>query len=312
MTPWRPRLVGDDVHHRAEDLARALPPLLVEAERVAATVAQGVHGRRRVGQGETFWQFRRYQPGEPASRIDWRQSAKSQPLYVRETEWEAAQTVWLWRDASASMDYASGPRLAPKRDRAELLLLALASLLARGGERVALMGGDLPPASGRAAMSRLAMAMAHAGPAAASPDSVPSTASDLPRHARAVMFGDFLEPVAATAERVAAMVARGVRGHLVQILDPAEETLPFEGRIRFEGTEGEGTVLIGRAETARADYRLRLRRHRDALGALARTSGWTFAVHHTDAAPAPALLALYQTLAGVRARPPGPSAARDR
>ena len=126
---------------RAEQSAAALPPLLVAAERVAATVAQGVHGRRRVGQGETFWQFRQYQPGDAASRIDWRESAKSQRFYIRETEWEAAQSVWLWRDASASMNYTSAEYIAgaewpSKRDRAELLLAALASLLVRGGERL--------------------------------------------------------------------------------------------------------------------------------------------------------------------------------
>ena len=94
---------SSDLHHRAEELAAHLPPLLVAAERVAATVSQGVHGRRRVGQGETFWQFRRYQFGDSTQLIDWRQSAKSQPVYVRETEWEAAQSVWLWRDGSPSM-----------------------------------------------------------------------------------------------------------------------------------------------------------------------------------------------------------------
>src|SRR6266481_5263233 len=127
------------VQHRGEELAATLPPLLVAAERVATTVAQGVHGRRRVGQGESFWQFRQYEPGDAAQRIDWRESAKSQRLYVRETEWEAAESVWLWRDASPSMDWASagyigGGDWPTKRDRAELILVALASLLVRGGE----------------------------------------------------------------------------------------------------------------------------------------------------------------------------------
>src|SRR5271157_875155 len=121
---------------RAEQAAAVLPPLLVAAERVAATVAQGVHGRRRVGQGETFWQFRQYEPGDAASRIDWRESAKSQRFYIRETEWEAAQSVWLWRDPSPSMDYGSaeyisGAEWPSKRNRAELLLVAMASLLVR-------------------------------------------------------------------------------------------------------------------------------------------------------------------------------------
>jgi len=146
--------------HRAEDLASLVPPLMVAAERVASTVAQGVHGRRRVGTGEAFWQFRQYQPGDAAARVDWRESAKSQRLYVRETEWEAAQSVWLWRDASASMDYTSS-RYFPagdwptKRDRAELILVALASLLVRGGERLTLLGSGIGPMTGRAALSRL-------------------------------------------------------------------------------------------------------------------------------------------------------------
>src|SRR5438132_13859248 len=149
------------VHLRGEELAATLPPLLVAAERVATTVAQGVHGRRRVGQGETFWQFRQYEPGDAATRIDWRESAKSQRLYVRETEWEAAQSVWLWRDASASMDYTSagyvpGAEWPTKRDRAELLLVALASLLVRGGERLTLLGSGMAPISGRVALSRVA------------------------------------------------------------------------------------------------------------------------------------------------------------
>ena len=74
------RAAPGGLRHRAEQAGSALPPLLVAAERVAATVAQGIHGRRRVGQGETFWQFRQYQPGYAATRIDWRESAKSQRL----------------------------------------------------------------------------------------------------------------------------------------------------------------------------------------------------------------------------------------
>ena len=89
-----------ELHQRAELLSANLPPLLIRAERVAATVSQGVHGRRRVGQGETFWQYRRYEAGDPIQKIDWRRSAKSEPVYIRENEWEAAQSVWLWSDGS--------------------------------------------------------------------------------------------------------------------------------------------------------------------------------------------------------------------
>ena len=272
----------------AEALGASLPPLVVQAERVAATVMQGVHGRRRPGQGDAFWQFRPYVAGDAAARVDWRQSGKSDRLFVRETEWEAAQTVALWSQAGPGMDWRSGRGLPDKRERAELLLLALAALLFRGGERVRLFG--LPRAfTGRGALAALAEALPRQ---ARAPED-----ERIPRHARAVLVGDFLAPLEQTRDRVAALAARSVRGHLVQVLDPAEETLPFTGRIRFEGLEAPEHALVPRVEGVRALYEERLARHREGLAALAAASGWSFATHRTDQPPETALLALHRRLA---------------
>src|SRR5690606_38615776 len=129
------------LREQAETLAEALPPLVTEAERIANTIAQGVHGRRRTGMGESFWQFRRFREGDTAASVDWRHSARSRHLYVRETENEAAESVWIWRDGSASMNYASDGAVTTKKDRATVLALALTSLLVQGGESVAALGG---------------------------------------------------------------------------------------------------------------------------------------------------------------------------
>jgi len=279
--------------HRSESLAARLPPLLVAAERVAATVAQGVHGRRRVGTGETFWQFRRYGSGDSATMIDWRQSGKSQPVFVRENEWEAAQSVWLWHDSSASMTYRSVQGLPTKKERAELLLMAVASLLVRGGERVALLGSGLPPSGNKVTLNRLAMTILE--------DTLPKDGlprvEPLPRHAQIVLIGDLLSPLPEIHKTVAAFSGKGLRGHLVQILDPAEETLPFDGRVEFEGLEGEDELLIPRVEAVRQAYLERLKAHRDGLAALARAAGWSFVTHRTDRPPQTALLALYGAIA---------------
>jgi uncharacterized protein (DUF58 family) len=287
---------------RAEEAASMLPPLLIAAERVAVTVAQGVHGRRRVGQGETFWQFRQYQPGDAASRIDWRESAKSQRLYVRETEWEAAQSVWLWRDASASMAYSSAEYLTraewpTKRDRAELLLVALASLLVRGGERLTLLGSGIAPMNGRIALSRV-VEMIDRKPTA---DSLPAF-EPLPRAGQLVLIGDFLSPLEAVNAAVTRFAAAGLKGHMLQISDPAEEDLPFDGRIRFAGVEEREEVVISRVESIRADYSERFQRHREGLAAIAGTAGWTFGFHRTDRPPHLALLALFAALSVDRRR----------
>jgi uncharacterized protein (DUF58 family) len=283
---------GPEILHRAEALAATLPPLMVAARRVAATATQGVHGRRRVGAGETFLQFRRYHPGDPAQRIDWRRSARSHRVYVRQTEWEAAQTVWLWRDASPSMAWRATARGTTKRERADLLLLALASLLARGGEHMALIGGGSGPAARQAALHRLVLSL-EGSPA--SDEGLPPV-EPLPRYGRLVLFGDLLAPIDDIKAVMTAYAARGLQGHWLQILDPAEETLPFGGRVRFEGLEDDGEALIGRVEDIRDRYRRRLDAHREAISAHARALGWTFAVHHTDGPPQPALLGLYLAL----------------
>ncbi|NQV99125.1 MAG: DUF58 domain-containing protein [Rhodospirillales bacterium] len=282
-----------DSQHKAESVAAGFPALLVAAERVASTVSQGVHGRRRVGQGETFWQFRRYEYGDSVQQIDWRQSAKSTPVYVRETEWEAAQSVWLWRDGSASMDFQSSEKSTSKRERASLLLLALASLLVRGGERMALLGTGMLPATGRAVLPQFwSMLEANAGAA----NSLPQVET-LPRYARMVWFGDFLSRPEELDKVVRTYANLGIKGHLVQVLDSAEELLPYDGRILFGGVEsGEGDVLVRRVEELRGAYQQELARHNDALKAIVRRYGWSLTTHRTDHAPEPVLLALFVLL----------------
>lgn len=283
---------------RAEALGARLPPLLVAAERVAATVAQGVHGRRRVGQGDSFWQFRHFVPGDSIGRIDWRQSAKSgrpapEGWFIRETEWEAAQTVCLWRDVSASMRWRSHGAPMEKRERAGLLLLALASLLLRGGERVIMIAPDARPVSGRAGLDRLAAAAA----ARAEDDAGLPPSVALPRHARVVLFGDFLSPLAEIQAVIGRLAAVPLSGHLLQVLDPAEADLPYTGRIRFRGLEREGDALIPRVEGIRDEYGQRMKAQQDGLATMCAAAGFGFGIHRTDHPPEAALLGLYTALA---------------
>ncbi|WP_158924819.1 DUF58 domain-containing protein [Acidisphaera sp. S103] len=282
----------------AEALGARLPPLLVAADRVAATVAQGVHGRRRVGQGDSFWQFRRFVSGDPLARIDWRQSAKSgrgapEGWFIRETEWEAAQTVSLWRDASASMRWRSRQALVEKRDRANLLLLSLASLLLRGGERVMMMQQDARPVTSRSGLDRLAADLE----TVADDDNGLPPPVRLPRHGTVVLFSDFLSPLSDIRALIGSFAAVPVTGYLLQILDPAETALPYQGRIRFRGMEREGEALIPRVESVRDAYAERLKAQQDGLATICATAGFGFGVHRSDHPPEMALLMLHQALA---------------
>ncbi len=277
---------------RAEALGAHLPPLLVAAERVAATVAQGVHGRRRVGQGDSFWQFRPFTPGDQTNRIDWRVSARSARVFVRETEWEAAQTVCLWRDGGPAMRWKSRGAPVAKADRAGLILLALAALLLRGGERVRLIAPDSRALAGRAGLDRIADALEKLPDTDGLPPNV-----RLPRHSRLILLGDFLSPLERIEAEIARLAALPVSGTLLQVLDPAEALLPYEGRVRFEGVGSVATALIPRVESVRAQYAERLAAQQHGIARICAAAGWSFSIHRTDHPPEAALLALYTALA---------------
>ena len=288
---------------QAQALGARLPALLVAADRVAATVAQGVHGRRRAGMGDSFWQYRQAMPGEAASRIDWRQSARSSRAYVRETEWEAAQSVYLWHDPSPSMRWRSSGGLPFKAERAELLLLALASLLLRGGEHVRLLTGDGrgPLVSGQGGLQRLALQLAmRPDDGQLGEPGLPSAAFELPRHARLVLIGDMLSEPQDVEALFARLTATPVGCTVLQILDPAELSLPYEGRIRFEGLEGEASILTPRAQDLGSAYAAAFTRHQERLATLCAGAGFGLTRHRTDQPPQHALLALHQALHQVR------------
>ncbi len=281
----------------AHGLADRLPDLVIEASRVASTVAHGIHGRRRAGPGETFWQFRQFEGADAATLIDWRRSASSDQLYVREREWEAAHTVWLWPDLSPSMDFRSDLAPVTKRDRAVVLMLAAAELLVRGGERVALLGLGRPTASRKAATVIAETVLTNVSSPLLTTSLPPKIR--LPRYSGAILISDFLDPLDQLGPRLEEMAGAGVSGHLVQVMDPAEETLPYEGRAEFLGPEVAGERwIVDRVETMRDAYIKRLAAHRDGLAEIARRLGWSLLVHHTDRPPHELLLSLILRLGG--------------
>lgn len=276
----------------ARALAARLPDLLVAARRIAANVLLGMHGRRHPGPGETFWQFRPYVPGEPARQIDWRRSARDRHLYVREREWEASQTVWLWVDLSPSMDFHSRLTSVTKLDRAVILMLALAEMLGRGGERVG-MPGLAEPRIGRDSADRLAETLSRAAIDREWPD-----LQRVGRFSDVVVISDFLADTETIRDRLRQLAGRGAGMHLMQVFDPAEEAFPYEGRLEFRDPETGDSWLTERASGLRGGYQERLAAHRALIRSFARKAGFSFGIHHTDRPAAEGLLFLQSRLSG--------------
>jgi uncharacterized protein (DUF58 family) len=285
----------------AEKIAGALPPLLADAEMLAATVAMGVHGRRRAGLGENFWQFRQAMPGDARAQVDWRRSGRSDVQFIREMEWEAAQSVSLWVDRSQSMDYRGESSPRTKGERAALLALALSVLLIKAGERVALMGtAAAQPRGGRTQLNRLALELATRE--ADRPDYGTPPPDRLVRGGRAVFLSDFLGETDALLPALARAADQGVRGCFVQILDETEEAFPFDGRMILESMAGTIDFETQRARALRTAYLERLAARRAELETMAGRLGWRCLFHRTSQSPRAALLWLYMAIGAQGAR----------
>jgi len=274
----------------AETLSGPWPPLLLAARRLAASLALGLHGRRRPGSGESFWQYRHYQWGDPSRTIDWRQSARSDDIYVRETEWSVAASLWFWIDNGPSMTWRSTDDLPTKYDRAALLALAVSLLAAEAGEQVALAGIDRPPSNHESGLVRIAKALSLAG------DGPEPKIEQIPEAAELVLFSDFEAPLEDVAARLKPFGDRRVTATLVRISDPAEEQLPFRGHVLFSDPASPTTVRIPDSGAMRPAYRKQRDGHKQGLRALAESHGWRLLEHTTDHPASAALLALHAGL----------------
>jgi uncharacterized protein (DUF58 family) len=279
-----------DALARARQRAALVPDLLVDARRVVNTVIAGWHGRRKRGIGENFWQFRPYVEGEALSRIDWRRSARDDHTYVRDREWEAAHTVWLWADPSPSMLYKSAGAGVSKESRALVLVLALAELLSRSGERIA-WPGLTDPISTRNGAERIASLLLQAPDLGARPEF-----GLVKRYSDVVIASDFLDPVEETIAWLGPLADRGVRAHLIEVADPAEENFPYSGRTEFRDPETGERLTAGRAETLAEEYRRVYAARRHELAAWAKKRGWSHTVNHTDRLASDALVRVHAAM----------------
>jgi uncharacterized protein (DUF58 family) len=277
---------------RGEALSQALPPLLVRAEKVANSVIMGVHGRKAAGPGESFWQYRAYGFGDSTQRVDWHRSARSDKVYIRENEWESANTLWVWANTGPRMEFQSHLAPVTKLDRAQIIAVSLASLAMRGHERVGALGSPRAPSHGRGALLRAAEWISEKRGA-----QLPAGA-ERQRRAAVLLVSDFLDAPQDIRTAWSRLAEAGLKGHVVQIADPAEESLPYDGRNEFLGLDTAAKYIARKTENLREDYQKAYVQHRQFLKDLARSLGWTFTVHRTDEAPMRCILPLHTHISG--------------
>jgi uncharacterized protein (DUF58 family) len=275
----------------ARNLSALMPDLILSARQIAQTLAHGRHGRKRAGPGESFWQFRPYQNFESMTAIDWRRSASTDQLFVREKEWDTAHTFWLWIDLSPSMWFKSKLSNVTKAERAIVLGLALAEMLVRSGERVGVLG-LMRPRTNQDIVPRIAERLIYSQTHEELKTGFPKN-EDISRYSEVILISDFLDELVNLTTGLQKIGGHQVGGTAVQIIDPAEESFPFSGRVEFKDVQNQERVMIENASDLRARYKEAFQKRKSDLAGVCRRLNWGHLIHHTDRSARSGLLNIH-------------------
>ena len=264
---------------KAEELSNKIPSLYVKADRIANTIWEGMHNRNKDGLGDNFWQFRKYEYGDPAHLIDWKKTAKSNETFIQEKELQTLQNFVIWRDTSKSMNFRSSESIDTKLYRANLFTLALTIILSKSGENIVLNGLKSKLLKGGNAVNFVSNQINEKVT-----DSFKSSPNinEIKNNSDVILIGDFLNNINETEKTIKELSNRGINGIIIQILDPAERFFPYKGRINFNGLEGEKNILIGKAESVRNDYKKAIKIHIEKLEKLTTSYSWKYILDNSD------------------------------
>ena len=264
---------------KAEELSNKIPSLYVKADRIANTIWEGMHNRNKDGLGDNFWQFRKYEYGDPAHLIDWKKTAKSNETFIQEKELQTLQNFVIWRDTSRSMNFRSSESIDTKLYRANLFTLTLTIILSKSGENIVLNGLKSELLKGGNAVNFVSNQINEKVT-----DSFKSSPNinEIKNNSDVILIGDFLNNINETEKTIKELSNRGINGIIIQILDPAERFFPYKGRINFNGLEGEKNILIGKAESVRNDYKKAIKIHIEKLEKLTTSYSWKYILDNSN------------------------------
>jgi uncharacterized protein (DUF58 family) len=276
----------------AEETAAGWPGLLAQAEKAAAGLQAGDHRQRKPGSGERFWQFREYSPSDRPQDIDWRQSAKGDGVFVRDKERQMPRSFSFWCDDNPGMDFTSDKTRMSKRTAAQTICMAIALLATRAHENIYLCGGGFRAGRTHSTLQTMARTLmdGHAPALAALPQ------EKIPSGGMMVLAGDFLHPIKEIDAVLSSLTPQSTHGIIIQTLDPAELTLPYQGRIKFEGFEHTDMTTLDHVESVRDEYQRRMQTHIEALRDLCHRKGWHYILHDSSHAPREAVRSVWRYL----------------
>ncbi len=264
---------------QAEKLVTIAPDLKIRANKLANTVWEGIHNRNKAGIGDNFWQFKKYEYGDPVHLIDWKKSAKSSSFFIQEQELSTVQNINIWRDSSSSMNYSSRKNLDKKIYIANLITLVLSMIFIKQSEKVKINGSNINYSNSEEAINLISDQLSYIK---TNNNNFEPNIEEIDNGSNCILIGDFLYSTENIEKIIKNLSSRNINGMLIHIIDPAEQKFPFKGRVNFKGVEGENPYLIGNAESVQKEYLKKFKKHSDTIKIITESYKWNYFMHITD------------------------------
>jgi uncharacterized protein (DUF58 family) len=282
------------LRNKAEEMAADIPKIKSTAIKAAMSILQGNHGQLRAGTGEKFWQYREYDIYDRPEDIDWRQSAKNDNIYIRQKEWQTVQTNMFWVQNNVSMKYRSSKELPYKNVAATTIALAIAVLMTRDHEQAGPLDGSFSCGRTSSIIDKLSESFLYK-----QGEGISSVSSyTVPKNSNIILCGDFLDPLEDIEKAISPLTEKASRIFIIQVMDPAELDLPYEGRVIFDNKKSMGRFHINNVQSIKAEYQENISNHLNELDNLCKKYGWLRTLYNTDNDMIDALLSTWVAISG--------------
>ena len=261
----------------SERISNLLPSLLSHSSILLKNIYAGLHSTRFAGKGENFWQFKEYTLGESVVNIDWRKSASSKKILIKENEKELSKTIYLYFDRSLSMNYKSKGVLYSKFFFSALFTLTLCKLFSNNKEKVFIFNSDNKPINCSANINNfdksfLSNKNKHSFP----------IINHFKDNSLCIFFSDFLFEIREFENLLIKFKKKGILGHIIQVLDPLELNLKLHSTALLNDLETNETLLFNKDKDIENQYNIKIKELEQSLRNIASNSNWKYYKYSTD------------------------------
>ena len=257
--------------------ASLLPKLLSNSSLLLQSILVGLHSTRFAGKGENFWQFKEYTQGESINNVDWRKSASSKRILIKQNEKELAKTIYFFFDKSLSMNFKSSSADYNKLFFSALFTLTLTRLFSKSKEEIFIFNNRNKPINFSNNFDKFNKSFLENNINFSLPD--PSLFKD---KSFCIFFSDFFFDKTGLVEIIKNFKNRRILGLLIQILDPKEASFKINRNTRLKDMETNETITLDPDENFSNTYKKKLSELQFDLNKICYNSGWKFSKFYTN------------------------------